>query len=113
MNRTVVHLATEFSTTPGGRFRTDGPYSGEAFREDVLLPLLREGAQIVVDLAGTEGFGSSFLEEAFGGLVRVHGHQFPQILERIDFVPAESVYAAEARHFMIDAKEDLRLKATA
>jgi len=70
MSPTVINLARDFSATPGGRFRTDGPYTGERFREDLLWPTLRKSEQVVVQLDGVEGFGSSFLEEAFGGLVR-------------------------------------------
>ena len=34
-------IANEFSTTPGGRFRKHGPYSGQEFRDDVLRDLLQ------------------------------------------------------------------------
>ena len=68
-------ISDEFSKTPGGRFKKHGPYSGEAFREDVLRDLLQRAIgsndrQIIV-LDGTAGYGSSFLEEAFGGLIRL------------------------------------------
>lgn len=68
-----IHVASEFSRFPAGRFRTDGPHSGEKFREDFLVPALRDGKRVTVLLDGTLGYGSSFLEEAFGGLVREHG----------------------------------------
>lgn len=63
-------IANQFTRTPAGRYFSDGPFSGERFREEVLLPALRGGKQIAVSLDGAVGFGSSFLEEAFGGLVR-------------------------------------------
>ena len=63
-------IAKSFSKYPAGRFRSDGDYSGERLRDEVLVPKLRELDPVVVDITGTEGFGSSFLEEAFGGLVR-------------------------------------------
>ena len=60
---------------PGGRFVADGPYSGEFFRDEVLDPALRaaikQREKIRVVLDGAPGYGSSFLEEAFGGLLRV------------------------------------------
>ena len=66
-----IRVAEDFSRTPAGRYRTDGPWSGQAFREDHLAPALCGGNQaVVVHLDGGEGYGSSFLEEAFGGLVR-------------------------------------------
>lgn len=64
---------TDFSPFPAGRYVADGPYSGQAFRDDILIPNLNENDIVKVDLSGAFGFGSSFLEEAFGGLIRV-GH---------------------------------------
>ena len=49
-------------------------YSGEDFREKILAPAFakckKNGEQLTVNLDGGYGYGSSFLEEAFGGLVR-------------------------------------------
>jgi hypothetical protein len=60
--------------SPGFRFASDGPNSGEEFRQSVLAPALRSaiarGSQLEVELDGVSGYGSSFLEEAFGGLIR-------------------------------------------
>jgi hypothetical protein len=67
---TEIKIARDFSTKPVGRYRADGPHTGEAFREDILIPALEKGDNVVVILDGTEGYPSSFLEEAFGGLVR-------------------------------------------
>ncbi|WP_295872671.1 STAS-like domain-containing protein [uncultured Zhongshania sp.] len=61
----------DYTEFPGPRFREIGPYSGQDFLETYLLPLAKEhGASLIVDLDDTAGYGSSFLEEAFGGLVR-------------------------------------------
>lgn len=69
-----VSIAQEFSTTPGGRFRSVGPDSAEAFLEDVLLEKMAQAKDryvlLCIDLDGGAGYGSSFLEEVFGGLVR-------------------------------------------
>jgi len=62
----TYHFAKEFTRYPGGRLRKDGPWSGQQFREDVLLKLLAEHDVVRVDLSGARGFGSSFLDEAFG-----------------------------------------------
>ncbi|MFY1894728.1 STAS-like domain-containing protein [Achromobacter xylosoxidans] len=66
----TIEVAQQFSRYPGGRFFEDGPYSGQAFRERFLLPPLARGEEVKVVLDGARGYGSSFLEEAFGGLVR-------------------------------------------
>lgn len=64
----------EFTDTPGPRLRKEGEHSGEEFREDLLRPRFEDAAEhgciLVVDLDGTAGYASSFLEEAFGGLAR-------------------------------------------
>lgn len=74
MSELEIKIARDFSRYPGGRYRADGKYSGEEFRDDVLVPLLldakRQNKSITVELDGAAGYPSSFLEEAFGGLVR-------------------------------------------
>ena len=65
-----IDICKHFSDVPAGRYKTDGPNSGERFRNDFLLPALHAGKKVEVILDGSEGYGSSFLEEAFGGLVR-------------------------------------------
>lgn len=66
----TINVATDFSRTPAGRFRTDGPASGERFREDFLKTPLQAGQIVEIHLDGAAGYPSSFLEEAFGGLIR-------------------------------------------
>lgn len=71
---TTVKVSEKFSRYLGGRYRDDGPWSGEEFREQVLIPQLRDAMRdhqlLVIDLDGVAGVPSSFLEEAFGGLLR-------------------------------------------
>jgi len=67
---TTLKVADQFSKHPAGRFLTDGPYSGELFREVVLEEIITSRTPTVIDLDGARGYGSSFLEEAFGGLAR-------------------------------------------
>ncbi len=66
----TITIAQDFSKFPAGRFREDGKASGAAFRDDLLATALRSAERVVVVFDGVAGFGSSFLEEAFGGLVR-------------------------------------------
>jgi len=53
-----------------GRFKSDGPYSGEAFREEVLKPLLEKCPHITIVLSGANGYGASFLENLLENSVR-------------------------------------------
>lgn len=69
-NIVTISVASDFSRFPSGRTPEDSKYSGQAFREKFLVGPLSAGQQVVVQLDGAIGYGSSFLDEAFGGLVR-------------------------------------------
>lgn len=86
---TQINLASQFSEYPAGRYRTDGNQSGQAFREDYLVPNLQKHEKIVVVLDGAMGYGSSFLEEAFGGLVREHGFTARELRQKLEIVSVE------------------------
>lgn len=66
----VINVAKDFTRFPSGRFKKNGDTSGEAFREKFLELPIQQGEPVTIELDGTIGYGSSFLEEAFGGLVR-------------------------------------------
>ena len=66
--KTIV-IARDFSKFPAGRFPADGEASGTAFR-DLLVDALNGSEGVVVVFDGVACFAASFLEEAFGGLVR-------------------------------------------
>ena len=70
MTSKTIFLATDFSPSPAGRFFEDGPFPGSSFRDKFLLPAIAQNDKVIIDLEDTELAGSSFLEEAFGGLVR-------------------------------------------
>ena len=74
---TRISLAEDFSPFPAGRYHPhDGPHTGQRFREERLIPALGklgEAERLEVVFDGVEGCGSSFLDEAFGGLVRDAG----------------------------------------
>lgn len=72
-----INIASEFTKTPGARNYSDGKKSGEEFFDELLLPRYKiaseRGVKLKIYLDGTEGFPSSFLNEAFGRL----GNTFP------------------------------------
>lgn len=70
MSTHTISLSKDFSPSPAGRYPADGPYPGAVFRNNFLLPAIKSHDRVIVDMDGTEMAGSSFLEEAFGGLVR-------------------------------------------
>ncbi len=89
MSDITIKVASQFSQEPAGRFRSDGPHSGERFRDDILVPALKKYPQVTVNLDGTEGYGSSFLEEAFGGLVRLRNYSPSELHNRLLLVSQE------------------------
>lgn len=70
----IINIARDYTETPGGRNISDGNFSGEDFRDNFLIPkvceLIDTDEKIEINLDGGYGYGSSFLEEAFGGLIR-------------------------------------------
>lgn len=82
-----LSVAKEFTTTPGPRSSEDGEFSGEEFLERLLSPKFNSAIEareaLLVDLDGTEGYATSFLEAAFGGLARRFGPQ--KILSTLKF----------------------------
>lgn len=87
-----IAIAKDFSRAPGARYRRHGPHSGEEFLEDILMPALRTAeemnSKVVVVLDGALGYATSFLEEAFGGLVR-NGFTKSAIHARLKFISNE------------------------
>ena len=97
-----ISIAKHFSKFPAGRYVADGPYPGELFRTKVLVPALKAHPKVVVSLDGTLGFGSSFLEEAFGGLVRHEGFTIKDLRSRLDFISDEDASVAREVWSYID-----------
>lgn len=81
----MIRIAEDFSTLPGGRYIADGEGNGTAFREKFLVPVLDEDRHAEIVLDGARGYPSSFLEEAFGGLVRA-GYSADQIKKTFKIV---------------------------
>ena len=100
----MISIARDFSRNPAGRFKSDGPFSGERFREDFLIPALRSADAVEVDLNGALGFGSSFLEEAFGGLVRNAGFNYADLRGRLTIRSELRTYADRIWRYVEEAR---------
>lgn len=75
-------MARDFTPTPFGRLREDGPESGQVFREDVLIPALKRHKTVELVLDGLDGLPSSFWEEVMGGIVR-HCYSYDELQNRL------------------------------
>ena len=101
-----ISVAKDFSETPGPRCRGEGDFSGEQFLDAVLGPkfdqAVRDGVTLTVDLDGTEGYATSFLEASFGGLARRHPEQ--DILVVIRLISEDEPYLIdEIRRYVMEA----------
>ena len=71
MKKLEINFVEDFTDAPGGRHKKNGPYSGEAFRDDLLLSLLdasiKHDGKLVIDFDSTYGYPISFLSEVFSG----------------------------------------------
>lgn len=103
-------IAKNYTETPGPRYISQGKYSGEDFRNNVLLGLIENAKEhntkLLIDFDGGYGYPTSFLEEAFGGAVRVtKDKNLMSILEfKSDEEPA---LINEVKKYMKDAMEIL------
>lgn len=102
-----IDIAKDFSPVPSGRFPTDGPDSGARFREEFLRPALLTPGTITIRIDGTAGYHSSFLEEAFGGAVRLRYVTSNDFLSRLLLIYEDNdfeMYKDMIEFFISDAK---------
>jgi hypothetical protein len=84
MKEMYIDIAQDFSDSPSGRYIEDGAYCGANFLNDFLLPNIHKYTKIILDFTHVLGYGSSFLEEAFGGLVRETGMSKDELFRHIE-----------------------------
>lgn len=87
MKKITINIAKEFSDCPGARYYEDGDFSGQKFREKFLEKNFNDYDMLEINLDGTEGYATSFLEEAFGGLARKYTPN--EVLTKIQFISSE------------------------
>lgn len=109
MNR--LKISTDFTTAPGPRYIVEGKHSGQEFRQTKLLPAIKkamlDGAKLLIDLDGTSGFGTSFLEEVFGGLIREDNYDLADLDAVVEFKSDEEPFLLdEIREYMTDAQRE-------
>lgn len=111
----TLTVATDFSRTPGVRTLSEGNFSGEVFLGEYLYPRFTEavrlGQVLTVNLTGTAGYATSFLEAAFGGLVRgdenqqIPAHDLATVLSHLNLVCTDDPYLLdEINEYMQDAE---------
>lgn len=102
----TINVRSDFAERPFGRYPKHGPYNGEVFRDKHLIPALRESERVVVILDGVKVYGSSFLEEAFGGLVRREGLTPQQFAARVEIVSHDNpTLPTEIKQYVAESYE--------
>lgn len=91
----TISIAKDFSEYVGARYKTLGPYSGEEFRDDHLVPKLKECDKVTIDMNNVFGYGSSFLDEAFGGLIRKKHFTLQELQQKLELVYDNESYITE------------------
>lgn len=88
MSTKTISIAKDFHRAPAGRFISDGPYSGEAFKNNFLIPNLNDKNidKLIIDLNGLMGVGSSFWDEAFSTLITEDHFKYEDLTQKIQFI---------------------------
>ena len=99
-----VNVAKQFTKLPGLRYIRLGKFSGEEFRQTFLIEPLRQGKTVIVELDGVRGYGSSFLEEAFGGTVRELDLETEDALQRLKVETSVESWQLDVDEYIRTAK---------
>lgn len=110
MKTQVLNIAKDFTPFPIGRYASDGDASGETFRRKVLVPLLQRTDDVIeVELDSASGLGSSFLEEAFGGLIREAEFSEEVLLKRLKLLSSDKLLISEIWSYISDAQKEKQI----
>lgn len=104
MKKTIINISRDFSAYPAGRYEKDGDFTGEGFRRKLLKKALQKNAIVVVELDGTLGYGSSFLEEAFGGLIREDNFSEEDLSNRLELIGRRKSIIDSIRNYIHNAQ---------
>ncbi|MEG8231012.1 STAS-like domain-containing protein [Pseudomonas orientalis] len=84
----TINVVNDFSKKPYGRYPKEGD-CGEEFRQRFLVPALNEHDKVHVVLDGYNRYGRSFLDEAFGGLIREEGFRWSDLKSRLSYTHSQ------------------------
>lgn len=80
----TINVVKDFSKKPYGRYPDEGD-CGETFRQQLLVPALNSHGAVHVVLDGYNRYGRSFLDEAFGGLIREEHFKWNDLKRRLTY----------------------------
>jgi len=85
MQTKIINIPKDFNPRPYGRDEKDGEFNGQNFCHNFLAPALKSNGIVHVELTGYNRYGRSFLDEAFGGLIREEGFTPEQIKSKLTY----------------------------
>ncbi len=109
----IILNVRDFSISPGTRERDEGKnaHSGEEFREDFMIPKFKQALEnkvkLIINLDRTAGYGTSWLEEVFGGLTRQFGKE--KVNETLQIISREEPYLIDDINGYLDSREFVML----
>ena len=106
-----LNVVEEFTDSPGARYESEGAFSGARFRQELLYPLLSEALLynevLVVNLDGAYGYGTAFLDESFGGLIRNEMVPMDKIKKHLKIISNEEPgLVVEIENYLNKANEE-------
>lgn len=102
----IIKLA-DHTKFPSARHKIDGPNSGELFRDDYIVPALNAHYQVLIDLNDVAGYPSSWIEEVFGGLVRVSKFKVQELRARMMLDIADRLQEEEIWLYIEEAEANV------
>ena len=103
----TISIARDFSQTPIGVYRNDSNYSAEKFREEILIPAIRND-NVKVNISGTCGYGASWLQGVFETLYtcrQFNEEYLDSHLEVYASDPKDNCYLDAVKRYIEDAKK--------
>ncbi|MBQ8131678.1 MAG: STAS-like domain-containing protein [Bacilli bacterium] len=106
----ILKVSKVYTDCPGGRYESQGPYSGERFRDEFLIPSyeisIENKEKLIVDLDGGYGYGCGFIEETFGGMIR-KGYTPKEVFKHMEFISEDELgLIDDIKKYMLDAEKN-------
>ena len=103
-SKITISIVEEFTRYPGPRFKWQGENSGEEFFQSFLRPKYLEAVEknltLEIDLDGTEGYSSAFLDGSFGELSREFGKS--KVIKVLSFISIDEPFLIDEIRFYME-----------
>ncbi|MGR6831201.1 STAS-like domain-containing protein [Aliivibrio wodanis] len=110
MNLKTIYVKN-YTTEPYGRYLSDGHGNGEEYRTEFIIPELKNGHNLIIDLDGIDDeYGSSFIVEAFANIIRVEGYSYDDFYKRITLKSMHIDWIKEIDDYLKIAQNEVSMK---